>query len=69
VSLRLAKPLYFLPRDSLAEEVLIPGFNEAASAACMVGFFSSSVLADLAPGLAITPKLCNPGLLYGKQLG
>ena len=47
-----AKPLYFLPNDNLAEEVLIPGFQTAAKVDCMVGFFSSSVLASLAPGLA-----------------
>lgn len=47
-----AKPLYLLPRDDLAGEVLIPGFSAASQARCMVGFFSSAVLADLAPGLA-----------------
>jgi superfamily II DNA or RNA helicase/HKD family nuclease len=47
-----AKPLYFLPRDKVADEVLIPGFGGAASADCMMGFFSSGALADLAPGLA-----------------
>lgn len=47
-----SRPLYFLPRDDLAGEVLIPGFRHASAARCMVGFFSSSVLADLAPGLA-----------------
>jgi superfamily II DNA or RNA helicase len=46
------RPLYFLPTDPLAEEVLIPGFRTAAKVDCMVGFFSSSVLASLAPGLA-----------------
>lgn len=46
------KPLYVLPNDSLAEEVLIEGFRMAAEASCMVGFFSSAVLAALAPGLA-----------------
>ena len=46
------RPLYFLPTDPLAEEVLIPGFQSAAKVDCMVGFFSSKVLASLAPGLA-----------------
>ncbi|MCB9957178.1 MAG: DEAD/DEAH box helicase family protein [Rhodospirillaceae bacterium] len=46
------RPLYILPADSLAEEVLIPGFQAAAKVDCMVGFFSSEVLASLAPGLA-----------------
>lgn len=46
------RPLYILPNDPLAEEVLVPGFRSAAKVDCMVGFFASSVLASLAPGLA-----------------
>ena len=46
------RPLYFLPDDPLAEEMLIPGFKVADTVDCMVGFFSSAVLASLAPGLA-----------------
>ncbi len=46
------RPLYILPKDPLAEEVLIPGFQTAAKVDCMFGFFSSKVLASLAPGLA-----------------
>ena len=46
------RPLYMLPKDPVAEEVLIPSFNTAAQVDCMVGFFSSEVLASLAPGLA-----------------
>lgn len=46
------RPLYVLPDDPLADEVLIPGFQNAAKVDCMVGFFSSEALADLAPGLA-----------------
>ncbi len=47
------RPLYMLPADPLAEEVLIPGFQAAGKVDCiMVGFFSSEVLASLAPGLA-----------------
>ena len=45
-------PLYILPTDPLVEEVLIPGFRAAERVDCMVGFFSSEVLASLAPGLA-----------------
>ena len=41
-----------LPADPLADEVLIPGFRTATKVDCMVGFFSSEVLAALAPGLA-----------------
>ncbi len=51
-SLDGVRPLYMLPADPLAEEVLIPGFREADTVNCMVGFFSSEVLAALAPGLA-----------------
>jgi superfamily II DNA or RNA helicase len=46
------RPLYFLPRDPFAEEVLIPAFGVADHVDCMVGFFSSAILAELAPGLA-----------------
>ena len=51
-SLDRVRPLYMLPADPLAEEVLIAGFRAAAKVDCMVGFFSSEVLATLAPGLA-----------------
>ena len=51
-SLEGVRPLYMLPADPLADEVLIPGFREAGKVDCMVGFFSSEVLASLAPGLA-----------------
>lgn len=46
------RPLYILPEDPLNEEVLIPGFKNASNVNCMVGFFSSEVLASIAPGLA-----------------
>ncbi|MEI7560726.1 MAG: hypothetical protein WCJ63_09060, partial [Actinomycetes bacterium] len=46
------KPLYFLPKDDLAGEVLIPAFRLAQDVDCMMGFFSSGVLSSLAPGLA-----------------
>ena len=46
------RPLYMLPDDPLVEEVLIPSFQSASSVNCMVGFFSSTILAELAPGLA-----------------
>ena len=47
-----AQPLYTLPKDPFIDEVLIPGFQAADKVDCMVGFFSSKVLASLAPGLA-----------------
>ena len=46
------QPLYMLPNDPFGEDVLIPGFEMAMTVDCMVGFFSSEVLASLAPGLA-----------------
>ncbi len=46
------RPLYILPGDPLAEEVLVPSFEAASSVDSMVGFFSSEALAALAPGLA-----------------
>ena len=51
-TLEEARPLYLLPQDPLADEVLIPGFRVASAVDCMVGFFSSAVLSTLAPGLA-----------------
>lgn len=41
-----ASPLYFLPNDNLADEVLVPGFRDATKARVMIGFFSSSVLVE-----------------------
>ena len=46
------KPLYILPDDPFAEEVLIPCFKSSYRVDCMMGFFSSEVLVPLAPGLA-----------------
>lgn len=51
-SLTDVRPLYFLPTEPLAEELLIPAFRRAISVDCMTGFFSSEALASLAPGLA-----------------
>jgi len=46
------RPIYFLPKDDLVRNVLIPAFREAKNVDCMMGFFSSGALAALAPGLA-----------------
>jgi hypothetical protein len=51
-ALTAIRPLYLLPRDPFAEEVLIAAFGVADQVDCMVGFFSSVILAALAPGLA-----------------
>ena len=45
-------PIYLLPSDPLAEEVLIPAFRKSSNVDCMAGFFSSEVLTSFAPGLA-----------------
>lgn len=46
------RPLYWLPQDDLAADVLIPCFAAAERVDSMMGFFSSESLAALAPGLA-----------------
>lgn len=51
-SLDEVRPLYLSPAEPFAEEILIPGFQVADRVDCMVGFFSSEILASLAPGLA-----------------
>jgi len=51
-SLKQVKPLYILPHDPLSDEFLIPAFRVAERVDCMMGFFSSEVLAQLAPGLS-----------------
>jgi len=56
------RPLYFLPQEPLVEEVLIPAFKAANKVDCMVGFFSSEVLASLAPGLATYIEQSNDSI-------
>lgn len=50
--LDLVQPIFVSPQDSFADDVLIPGFQLAEKVDCMTGFFSSEILASLAPGLA-----------------
>lgn len=57
--LPLVKPLYLLPGDDLVGEVLIPGLNAASRYDCMMGYFGSAALRELAPGLA--EFLARPG--------
>jgi superfamily II DNA or RNA helicase len=45
-------PIYFVPREDIATEVLIPCLQNSKSVDCMVGFFSGQSLSILAPGLA-----------------
>jgi superfamily II DNA or RNA helicase len=49
--LERAAPLYFLPRDDLLS-VLVPAIGASSQLDCMMGFFSSSSFAEIAPGLA-----------------
>ena len=51
-SLEGIKPIYILPNDPYISEVLIPSFQCSSNVDCMVGYFTSQVLASLAPGLA-----------------
>jgi superfamily II DNA or RNA helicase len=51
-SIRDLKPIYFVPREDIAAEVLIPCLSNAVSVSCMVGFFSGHSFSILAPGLA-----------------
>jgi superfamily II DNA or RNA helicase/HKD family nuclease len=48
----LSNFLYFLPDDNLTIDILIPSLKRANKYDCMSGFFQSSSLRDLAPGLA-----------------
>jgi superfamily II DNA or RNA helicase len=45
-------PIYVVPRDDVASELLIPAMSTAGDVRCMAGFFCSSSFAQLAPGLA-----------------
>jgi superfamily II DNA or RNA helicase len=51
-ALRTTEPIYILPKDDVAAEVIIPGLAHSDSADVMIGFFSSQSLAEIAPGLA-----------------
>ncbi|MBI2830761.1 MAG: DEAD/DEAH box helicase [Chloroflexi bacterium] len=45
-------PLYILPEDNLLGEVIIPCLRTSNTYDCMTGFFHSSALREMAPGLA-----------------
>lgn len=47
-----AQPLYFLPKDRVVQEVLIPALQAGRSVDLMMGYFSSGSFAEIAPGLA-----------------
>lgn len=46
------RPIYFLPDDDFIDDVLVEGLRRATAFDCMVGFFDSRAMAELAPGLA-----------------
>lgn len=50
--LAACEPIYLLPQDDVAEAVISPALGAAQTAAIMMGYFSSSSLAEIAPGLA-----------------
>lgn len=52
IALRAAEPIFILPKDDAAADVIIPGLANSASAEVMIGFFASQSLAEIAPGLA-----------------
>ena len=47
-----AHPLYVLPKDPVTTSVLIPALEVTNSLRVMMGYFSSSSFAEIAPGLA-----------------
>jgi hypothetical protein len=51
-ALSAAEPIYILPKDDVAQSVLIPALWVATNADVMMGFFSSHALGEIAPGLA-----------------
>ncbi len=47
-----AESLYILPDPKLTTEAIVPYLSDAVWCDCMFGFFCSSALRELAPGLA-----------------
>ena len=47
-----AQPLYVLPKDPVTSNVLVPALETTKSLRVMIGYFSSSSFAEIAPGLA-----------------
>ena len=47
-----AKPLYVLPKDPVTADVLVPALEATKFLRVMMGYFSSSSFAEIAPGLA-----------------
>lgn len=51
-SLAAADPLYVLPNDPFITRVLVPAMRSSTQLDVMMGYFASSSLAEIAPGLA-----------------
>lgn len=51
-NLRAAEPIYILPKDDAAGDVIVPALAASARAEVMIGFFASQSLAEIAPGLS-----------------
>lgn len=47
-----AKPLFILPKDDIASDVISPAMKASEEVSIMMGFFSSASFAEIAPGLA-----------------
>ena len=47
-----SQPLYILPKDPVTAQVLLPALKATGSLDVMMGYFSSSSFAEIAPGLA-----------------
>jgi len=47
------RPVYIVPRDEFVSEVLVPCLGTTDALSCMFGYFSSTALRDIAPGLAV----------------
>lgn len=51
-ALQAGEPIYLLPKDDVAGEVISPALAASDTADVMIGFFASQALAEIAPGLA-----------------
>ena len=58
-ALSSCKPIYILPRDDVANEVISPAMASSAEVSVMIGFFSSAAFREIAPGLAAFLKESN----------
>ena len=54
-----AQPLYVLPKDLVTSGVLVPALSVTTSLRVMMGYFSSSSFAEIAPGLATFLRKTN----------